>query len=245
MLLGFAVLCLAILPVVVSAAEDDLLPIYDSSIYPIPERPTSYITTAPLNLRPSPSTSDTRIKLVQPGRMVEVIDFRDGEWFAVNVNGQTGYMFSTYLAQMPETGLNAIPGTVELVYWSTARNIIPQNTAITIIDVRTRTSIQMVSFSHGNHADVYPLTYADTEALYNVFCGWTWTPRPILVLVGDYTFAASMNGMPHGGGNNRSNGMNGHLCIHFQGSRTHNGNRSHEADHQRAVLEAFNTASAW
>ena len=246
----FIGLSLLVMPVVMQAAYYDGISEYEHPqyasdnilIYPpyeVPDRPTTYITTAPLNLRPTPCTSGTRIKLVPAGRRVEVTDFRDGEWFAVEINGEYGYMYAKYLAQMPESGLNATPGTVELIDWSVVRNIIPQNTAVTIIDVRTRTSIQMVSFSHGNHADVYPLTYADTEALRTVFGGWTWTPRPILVIVGDRTFAASMNGMPHGGGGRSGNNMNGHVCIHFRGSRTHNGSWHHERDHQNSILEAY------
>jgi len=51
--------------------------------------------------------------------------------------------------------------------------------------------------------------------------------------------------MPHGGTPSSSNNMSGHLCIHFQGSRTHNGSVGHERDHQRSVTEAYNTASGW
>jgi len=51
-----------------------------------------------------------------------------------------------------------------------------------------------------------------------------------------------MSGMPHGGFNSLNNGLTGHFCLHFYGSRTHNGNRSHERDHQNRVQEAFRAA---
>jgi hypothetical protein len=51
--------------------------------------------------------------------------------------------------------------------------------------------------------------------------------------------------MPHGGGVNEENNMDGQICIHFPGSKTHNGNRSHERDHQSCVQEAFDTAQGW
>jgi len=222
--------------------------------------PAIFITTAALNLRPTPSTSGERIVLVPIGRSVEVTDFRDGEWYAVIYNGQAGYMFAEFL-----TEFNAIPaiataessvgnvadvaqisGRVEMIEWSVLTSIIPQNTPITVIDVRTRLTYRVNSFSHGSHADVFPVTPEDTATMLRAFGGsWTWTPRPKIVVVGDRMFAASMSGMPHGGGGNRGNNMNGHVCIHFLGSRTHNGNRSHEQDHQDAVREAFNTASNW
>jgi len=207
------------------------------------EPQTTFITTTNVNLRPNPSTYGTRITLVGSGRRVEVLDFRDGTWFKVDYNGQEGYMYASFLRELPQPGQ---PGTVELIEWSAARNIIPQNTPLTVIDVRTGLSLQMISFSHGNHADMFPATAADTEILRQAFGGrWDWTPRPVLLIVGDRTFAASLNGMPHGSGSNRNNNMAGHVCMHFLGSRTHNGNRSHERDHQNAVQEAFNTASNW
>jgi len=207
------------------------------------ESQTTFLTTSRVNLRPTPSTDGERITLVSTGRSVEVTDFRDGEWFAVNYNGITGYMSAEFLRELPQPGA---AGHVELVDWSTMRNIIPKNTPLTIIDVRTGLTYQITSFSHGNHADVVPATAADTEIMRQAFGGtWDWTPRPVLLIIGDRTFAASINGMPHGSTPNRTNNMNGHICLHFLGARTHNGSRGHERDHQNAVQEAFNTASRW
>jgi len=208
---------------------------------------TTYVTMSRVNLRPTPDTGSTRITLVNAGRVVEVTDFRDGVWFAVTYNGKEGYMYAEFLrpqSEAPEIPVTA--GRVEMLEWSVARDIIPKNTNLTVIDVRTGLSFEIRSFSHGNHADVFPVTRADTDTMRQAFGGrWTWTPRPVVVIVGDRSIAASINGMPHGGSGNTNNGMNGHVCLHFLNSRTHNGNRSHERDHQNAVQEAFNTASNW
>jgi len=128
----------------------------------------------------------------------------------------------------------------QLLYWSYVRNILPRNTPVMITDVRTGTTFWINSFSHGNHADVFPVTAADTAALLRTRGGqWSWDTRPVWVHIGDRKVAASMNGMPHGGGGNRGNNMNGHICIHFRGSRTHNGSWHHERDHQNSVMEAY------
>jgi len=128
----------------------------------------------------------------------------------------------------------------DLLEWSHVRNILPRNTPVMITDVRTGTTYWINSFSHGNHADVFPVSPEDTAALHSTFGGrWTWDTRPIWVHVGERKIAASINGMPHGGGGNRGNNMNGHVCIHFRGSRTHNGSLGHERDHQRSVTEAY------
>jgi hypothetical protein len=124
--------------------------------------------------------------------------------------------------------------------WSYVRNILPRNTPVMITDVRTRTTLWINSFSHGNHADVFPVTPEDTAALHRVFNNrWSWDTRPIWVHIDGVKVAASINGMPHAGGGNRGNNMTGHICIHFRGSRTHSGSRAHERDHQNSVMEAY------
>jgi len=210
--------------------------------------PVTFMTTSALNLRPTPCTNNPRLALVQPGRRVEVVDFLCGEWFAVVYNGIYGYMYSEWLFEVPDfsSSTPVDPGTVELIEWSAARNLMTIGTPATIIDVRTGLSWQVASFSNGNHADVETLTAEDTAIMLQAWGGrWCWTPRPVVVIINGRTLAASLNGMPHAGWTVSGNNMNGHVCLHFLGSRTHNGTVSHERDHQAAVREAFNTASGW
>ena len=127
-----------------------------------------------------------------------------------------------------------------LLEWSYVSTILPRNTPVTITDVRTGLTYRVNSFSHGSHADVFPVSPEDTATLLRTFNGqWTWDTRPIWVHINGRKVAASINGMPHGGTGNRGNNMNGHICIHFRGSRTHNGSRFHERDHQNSVMEAY------
>jgi len=216
---------------------------------------TRFRTTANLRLRTGPSLYYDIIRTVPNGSIILVYDQRDGEWFAVSQNGTPGYMYAEFLVPAPapsptdiamvsidapqETAVN-IYG-VERVYWSEARNnIIRTGVPLHITDTRTGITFWLESFSNGSHADVVPRTREDTDALRRAFGGrWSWEPRPILVTVDNRTFAASISGMPHGSFNSFDNGMVGHICMHFPGSRTHNGNRSHEQDHQNAVQEAF------
>jgi hypothetical protein len=129
---------------------------------------------------------------------------------------------------------------VELLRWSEARELLPRNTPWQITDVRSGRVYWVQSFSHGNHADVEPIDRESTDTLFSVFgYRWCWEPRPVWVTINGRTFAASISAMPHSRTNNLDNGIIGHICLHFYGSRTHNGNRSHERDHQNAVQEAF------
>ncbi|MCL2611522.1 MAG: SH3 domain-containing protein [Defluviitaleaceae bacterium] len=200
-----------------------------------------FITTDPLRLRTAPSTDSYVIKTVPAGTIVEITgDY--GEWNAVIVNGQAGYMFSAYIISLTELQeRSAHVGDIEQLHWSYVRNILPQNTPVMITDVRTGLTYWMISFSHGNHADVFPATAEDTAIFHSTFnYQWSWNTRPVLVHFNDRTVAASINGMPHGSGEQRNrNNMFGHVCLHFYGSKTHNGNTFHENDHQGSVREAL------
>jgi hypothetical protein len=209
------------------------------------EEPAIFFTTARVNLRPYPSTNNTRIRLVNAGRRVEVLDVRDGEWFEVRYGGEYGFMYAAHLRES-STGSGAVTGAVELVEWRDARGLMRIGTHFTVIDVRTGLTWQMASFSNGNHSDVETITAEDTATMLQAFGGrWTWTPRPIVVAINGRYLAASINGMPHAGSTRNGNNMNGHVCIHFRGSTTHTTAPQHTRDHQNAVTEAYNTASQW
>lgn len=219
-------------PAGVFAAEPQVLA--DAWEY-TPTEPTYFVTTARLNMRPTPCTSGERLTVVQPGRHVEVLDFLCGEWFSVSYGGFVGYMYAQFLRDSDAVGTF---GYVEKLEWRAAQGLMTLGTIFTVVDVRTGITWEMASFSNGNHADVEPITAEDTALMLAAFGSWTWTPRPVLVMVGGRTIAASVNGMPHGG-STRNNNMDGHVCLHFFGSTTHINSASHVRDHQNAVAEAY------
>ena len=95
-----------------------------------------------------------------------------------------------------------------------------------------------VRWSVSNHMDTEPASRADTAVLKEIYGGsWSWRRRPILVKYNGHVYAASMNGMPHGT-STIDNGLDGHFCIHFTGSKTHGTDRVDE-DHQNAVAAAL------
>jgi hypothetical protein len=67
---------------------------------------------------------------------------------------------------------------------------------------------------------------------------WSWDRHPIWINYNSRWLAASMNGMPHGYDTLPYNGMDGQLCIHFVGSRTHDTNVVCPL-HQAAIQEAY------
>ena len=124
----------------------------------------------------------------------------------------------------------------ELLNWDVANRIFKSRA--TIIDVATGLSFEVKRRGGHNHADIEPLTSADTAVLKQIYGGtWSWVRRAVIVVTGGRRIAASINGMPHGGQSVSGNNCNGHICLHFLGSRTHASN-SLDADHQRMVQAA-------
>jgi len=131
----------------------------------------------------------------------------------------------------------------------------------TVYDIKSGLSFKVKRTYGTNHADCEPLTANDTKIMKKIYGGsWSWNRRAVIVTVGDKKIAASINGMPHAGkekaarnsyissrsggygrGTNldavKGNGMDGHFCIHFYGSKTHGTNRT-DAGHQKLIKQA-------
>ncbi len=66
---------------------------------------TTAMTTAAVNLRSGPSTSDISKRVVANGTKVTITEKTNAEWYAVTLsNGETGYIFSKYLRVLNSTG---------------------------------------------------------------------------------------------------------------------------------------------
>jgi hypothetical protein len=111
--------------------------------------------------------------------------------------------------------------SVEILPWETVKELIPNKSYFTIIDVQTGLSFHVQRRAGSKHADVQPLTNKDTKVMKKIYGGaWRWDRRAILVQYDDRLIPGSMNGMPHGAGALK-NGFPGHFCVHFYGSTTH------------------------
>lgn len=142
--------------------------------------------------------------------------------------------------ESPEVSLPIGKTVKEMDWWkSDIQKIFAKGTDATITDVRTGLTWREQRRGGTNHADVQPLTADDTAALKKAYGGkWSWNRRPIWVTINGQTYAASMNGMPHGGSSIKNNNFDGHHCIHFTNSRTHCSNKVCP-NHQKAIKEAL------
>lgn len=131
---------------------------------------------------------------------------------------------------------------LEMDWWkSDIQKIFAKGTDALITDVET--GLQWYEKRRGgtNHADVQPLTKDDTAKLKKAYGGkWSWNRRAIWVTINRKTYAASMNGMPHGGSSIKDNNFDGHHCIHFTNSRTHCSNKVCP-NHQKMIKKAAST----
>ncbi|EOD00751.1 peptidoglycan-binding domain-containing protein [Caldisalinibacter kiritimatiensis] len=132
---------------------------------------------------------------------------------------------------------------------------------LTIRDLDTGITFKVKVTGGSHHADVEPLTVKDAQALKKAWGGtYSWIRRAVVVYTKGRAIAASMNGMPHAGVDNKpsrvwvnwrsggygagtnydtvkGNGFDGHVCLHFKNSRTHSSNRIDEG-HQTQVKRA-------
>ena len=139
-------------------------------------------------------------------------------------------------------GSPAVPATgtaKEMDWWDSGiQQIFARGTVAKITDVETGISWYEIRKGGTNHADVQPLTAADTKAMKKACGGWSWDRRAIFVTINGVNYAASMNCMPHGSGSIQDNDFDGHHCIHFTNSRTHGTNRVCSL-HQGAIRKAL------
>ena len=154
-------------------------------------------------------------------------------WGLINRAGQMVVPFDntheevSIIAQVEALPEGIVPYNVEMLsWWEGVRPILPLHTPIRITDIGTGIYYYVISMSNGNHADVETITAEDTALLDESF-NWvrTWSARPVWVTIGDRVFSAAIHNMPHEGWTVHGNNMNGHLCLHFYESRTHNTNQ--------------------
>ncbi|KXG77883.1 hypothetical protein AN619_03370 [Thermotalea metallivorans] len=147
-----------------------------------------------------------------------------------------------------------------LDWWSQVSKMIQRNDVLKIEDVETGKTFRVMVTAGTNHADVEPLTKEDTSVIKDIWGGFRWDRRPVLVYAGDRVIAGSMTAMPHAGVDglpggqtvsNRSggygrgynfdfvkdNGMDGHIDLHFKNSLRHKDDKQ-DPKHQQAVQKA-------
>lgn len=117
-----------------------------------------------------------------------------------------------------DTGFRA-PAASEVRFadWYTEiRSRIRSMPNIIIYDFATGAHYNVKVFSVGRHADGEPVTRQDTEIMEQALGYNNWTPRAVWVIFSDgRVYMASTHSHGHEVDHNSSNGLNGHICVHF------------------------------
>ncbi|NLM45394.1 MAG: LysM peptidoglycan-binding domain-containing protein [Firmicutes bacterium] len=124
-----------------------------------------------------------------------------------------------------------------LDWWTEAQYLWPIGTDALVTDLATGKSFHVRRSYGANHADAEPLTTADSAVMKEIWGGWSWAARPVIVTVNGRKIAASSHAMPHSIETIADNDFDGHFCIHFLNSTRHSDNQM-QADHQDTVRRA-------
>ena len=215
---------------------------------------TAYITGGSVNVRTGPGIGYGVVTTLRTGTQITIYSLSGG-WYKMTVGSMTGYVSSKYVTRTPVgtvTTLETTPNSGTTTTVSTGRviasdwwtgeisTVFARGDVGQVTDVDTGLSFYVKRTGGINHLDAQPLTSADTAIMFRIYGNkWKWDRRAIWVTIDGKTYAASMNGMPHGSSDSMpDNNFDGCFCIHFTNSRTHEGNRL-DAAHQAAVKKAL------
>lgn len=210
-----------------------------------------YVSVEMMKVYASASTNADVLATLSYGTQVQVLQISaDGAWARFEYNGHKGFALRSNLSSSPifsGGGSTGVPGSgsVLMVDWFTSdiQSIFSPGTYAVITDVDSGISWNVIRRNSTNHADVEPLTLADTEAMRQACAdsngNWTYVRHAVWVTIDGQRYAASIYTEPHGEGQIDDNGYSGHLCVHFVNSRTH-GSDKVDPDHQKMILKAYN-----
>jgi len=202
----------------------------------------AWITATSVNMRKGPGTKYGVIRVLRRGAEIQYYAISEG-WYLIKAGSDTGYVSADYVSTAnPDGDSGEEEGKIILSDWfkGEIQDVLKRGDEGVITDVKTGLKFRFTRTGGYYHADAQPSTSGDTEIMFRIYGNkWKWDRRAIWVTVDGKTYAASMNGMPHGETDSiTGNNFDGCFCIHFLNSKTHAGDRVDSA-HQECVQEAY------
>ncbi len=103
--------------------------------------------------------------------------------------------------------------------WAEMDKLMPVNSSFKVIDFNTNQDFKMTRTGGKNHAAVQTASAEDHQKFLTIFGNaYTWEKRPVLVIIGDKKYAASLFGSPHGATGTDTTVMSGSTDLYFPGS---------------------------
>ncbi|MBQ1817006.1 MAG: peptidoglycan-binding protein [Clostridia bacterium] len=138
----------------------------------------------------------------------------------------------------PKHGSSTLVKTGEIVPWATLKGQMTPGRTYVITDCYTGSTFELVYTGGENHAEMEPASKDALEG-FKAICGpeYNYLKRPVLVRMDGRDVAASVQCWPHGASTVPDNGMDGHVCLFFDGSTSHVGNLP-DVEHTENVYRA-------
>ncbi|ABN54201.1 MAG TPA: LysM peptidoglycan-binding domain-containing protein [Hungateiclostridium thermocellum] len=144
-----------------------------------------------------------------------------------------------------------------LDWWTEAQYLIPRGSTFEVVDFYTGKSFFVKRTGGSNHADCETLTVKDINIMKEIWGGFSWVRRPVIIKYNGRKIAASMTAMPHAGNDSapggvwtswrsgdygagtnydyiKGNGIDGHFDIHFYNSTRHKDGKL-DPNHQQCI----------
>ena len=155
-----------------------------------------------------------------------------------NLTEANVYDINNYRETELSKSYSQTPLLLDLEWNKGLSNLVEIGSSFEVIDTKSDISFFVTRTGGKNHADVEPSTNTDTQGLNFIYShDYSWTRRPVLVKLNETTYApASLAFYPHGFKSLDTN-LNGHLCLHFIGSKTDETNTT-DFYHQKAIQKA-------
>lgn len=138
----------------------------------------------------------------------------------------------------PKHGSNELQKTGSIVSWDTVKQMLVTGRSYNIVDCYTGKEFALIFTGGNNHAEMEPASELELED-FMAICGkeFNYLKRPVVISVNGQDIAASIQCWPHGAASITENGVDGHVCLFFDGSSSDVGNLP-DVEHIENVYKA-------
>jgi LysM repeat protein len=233
-----------------NATDKSVINIGDRVIIPDSNTQTPAPTPTPT---PTPSVTYTYYTIVENDNMWKIAEkfgVPISEVLKINNFSETTILYPGDKVKIPQHDI-PIKNTVGdkfgeyLDWWKEAQYVVKKGSVFEVVDFYTGKSFFAKRTTGTNHADIETLSINDTNKMKEIWGGnFSWTRRPVIVIIDGRKLAASATAMPHAGndyspggiwtewrsggygaGYNldwiKENGCEGHTDLHFLNSTRH------------------------
>ncbi len=201
-----------------------------------------------LNFKPTGSYKSMTVSAVKDFQ----VNYRDSG-YEMQVDGRTGRQSLDLMFRLdakrsslsgvsipagPKHGSATLLKTGSLTPWSEVKTKLITGKSYKIIDCWTGSEFSLVFSGGVNHAEMEPASEQALEGFKEI-CGreYNYLKRPVVIDIDGQEIAASIQCWPHGSEQIAANGMEGHVCLFFDGSLSDVGNLP-DVEHTENVYKA-------